>query len=143
MSTTHVSAHYTWAEFEPHDGTGIPLEAQPHIRRLCDTVLEPLRARWGGPIVIVSGYRSLAWNTRVGGAQASRHMVGDAADFRPVDLPRIGGLKSLVELMLIEHELPEVGGCGVYHSWIHLDCRPRHDGHIARWSGDRIGSERT
>ena len=142
MSTTHVSPHFSWAEFGSHDGKGIPASATPHIRRLCTTVLEPLRARFGGPLIVISGYRSPEWNTRIGGAKNSRHVVGDAADIRPVQMGDLQRLKSTLEEMILDGELPQLGGVGLYQRWIHLDCRPRKpDGKLTRWLGQGMGSE--
>ena len=45
-------------------------------------VLEPLRRFVGAPIVITSGYRSNQLNIKVGGAYASQHTLGEAADIR-------------------------------------------------------------
>ena len=50
------------------------------LRALCQNALEPLRRRFG-PIVISSGYRSLAVNRLIAGAApASQHTKGEAAD---------------------------------------------------------------
>lgn len=57
--------------------------AQRHIdslRRLADDVLDPLREVWGKPITVNSGYRCPELNRAVGGARASQHMLGQAAD---------------------------------------------------------------
>lgn len=57
--------------------------AQRHIdslRRLVDDVLDPLREAWGKPITVNSGYRCPELNRAVGGARASQHMLGQAAD---------------------------------------------------------------
>lgn len=43
-------------------------------------LLEALRAQWGNPIIITSGYRCPPHNKEVGGAARSLHMVGQAAD---------------------------------------------------------------
>lgn len=50
-----------------------------NLRLLCQNVLEPLRQRFG-PIVISSGFRSVALNRAVGGVPSSQHTKGEAAD---------------------------------------------------------------
>lgn len=45
-----------------------------------DECLDPVRELWGKPIGVNSGYRSPALNAAVGGAAASQHMKGEAAD---------------------------------------------------------------
>lgn len=57
-----------------------PAAVVSELRRLATTVLQPLRDRLGRPVVVSSGYRSPAVNTAVGGALASAHMSGRAAD---------------------------------------------------------------
>ena len=50
------------------------------LRRLAETILQPLRNHLGRPVVVSSGYRSPDVNRAVGGALASAHMSGRAAD---------------------------------------------------------------
>lgn len=47
---------------------------------LAKTVLEPLRKKYGKPIVVSSGYRSEKLNRIVGGSKTSQHVRGQAAD---------------------------------------------------------------
>lgn len=82
-----LSEHFELAEFlvsETAARRGIANEPSPEVienlRRLCQSVLEPLRAKLGRPVVITSGYRSLALNIAVGGNNSSLHMLGRAAD---------------------------------------------------------------
>jgi len=44
-------------------------------------MLETLRAYYGGPIKINSGYRTPAVNTALGSTSSSAHLTGQAADF--------------------------------------------------------------
>lgn len=55
-------------------------EVIENLRRLCQTVLEPLRMKLGSPVVITSGYRCAALNSAVGGSANSHHVLGRAAD---------------------------------------------------------------
>ena len=82
-----LSEHFELAEFlvsETATRRGIANEPTPEIidnlRRLCQSVLEPLRVKLARPVVITSGYRSLALNSAVGGSPTSHHMQGRAAD---------------------------------------------------------------
>lgn len=54
-----------------------------HLAELTETILEPLRAAWGGPIKVTSGYRCDALNKAVGGVANSVHRLGYAADLQP------------------------------------------------------------
>lgn len=81
--------------------------------------LERLRAIKGGrPLRIVSGYRCPVHNAQVGGAKASRHLVGDAADI-PYGYATVA-----------EAERAGFQGIGDKNGFaIHVDRRPRR----ARW----------
>lgn len=57
-------------------------EIVEHISELVEKVLDPLRAAYGQPIRVSSGYRCPALNTAVGGAATSVHMNGYAADLQ-------------------------------------------------------------
>lgn len=142
MSVSHISTHFTWAEAVCHDGTEVPLELQPNARILANLVLEPIRERFGHSLIPISWYRSPDWNKRVGGAQGSFHMQALAADIRPPTLLSLPRLRSVIEEMIDNNELPALGGIGIYKSWIHVDARQRRDGHIARWfGGNAVGQE--
>lgn len=71
-----LSPHFSRREFDCKDGT----RANPDPKLIA--ALERLRAAVGRPIVIVSGYRSPAYNARVGGAKRSQHLYNRAADIR-------------------------------------------------------------
>jgi hypothetical protein len=55
-------------------------EYKKNLDRLLISV-NRLRALWGKPLVVSSGYRPAAINAAVGGAKASHHMTCAAADF--------------------------------------------------------------
>ena len=58
-------------------------EAVRNLELLTENVLDRVRAEWGSPIIVTSGYRCPELNKAVGGAQYSYHMKGMAADIRP------------------------------------------------------------
>ena len=87
MNDFRLSTHFTLSEFERsataekyHIDNSVPSKYIPVLQQLCKEVLEPLRSFVGGPIVISSGYRCNALNVKVGGAYASQHTLGEAAD---------------------------------------------------------------
>ena len=47
---------------------------------LVEQLLDPIRRRYGAPIIVTSGYRCPALNTAVGGVANSHHIIGCAAD---------------------------------------------------------------
>lgn len=110
-----LSPHFSLREFVDRRTGDHPLPSVDLVEHL-----EMLRARGTGPIVIVSGYRCLATNHAVGGAELSRHTFGDAVDIRP----GICHVSAALDLGFT--------GVGVRGEWaIHLDVRP---GPVATWT---------
>lgn len=109
-----LSPHFSRHEFDCRDGS----RANPDARLI--EALERLRAICGNrPLRIVSGYRSPAYNKRVGGAPRSQHLVNRAADipsgYATVAQARQAGFRG-------------IGSSGVWAT--HVDVR---SGGIARW----------
>ena len=84
-----LTENFSLAEFERSataTACGIDNSVPPHyipvLQQLCREVLDPLRAFVGHPIVITSGYRCNQLNVKVGGAYASQHTLGEAADLK-------------------------------------------------------------
>lgn len=84
-----VTEHFTLEEFiRSNTATrlkiaNLPNKAQiANILELCRNVLEPIRERYGKPIIVTSGYRCPELNKAVGGVATSEHMQGMAADIR-------------------------------------------------------------
>lgn len=91
--------HFDWSEFRQHTNSGCSAQANAYagtfsggrvspnrtkrnVRRLMWR-LEALRAKAGAnPVGINSGFRSVAYNSCIGGASASQHQYGTAADNR-------------------------------------------------------------
>jgi hypothetical protein len=82
-----ISPNFSLAEFA-HSMTAarlgrpftVPDVFVENVRRLCLTVLEPLRIDQAIPITVLSGYRPPWLNKIVGGAPTSDHMTASAAD---------------------------------------------------------------
>lgn len=138
---TPVTEHFALEEFASHDLVCYPPEwISERLLPLC-TVLERIRAELGGlPVHILSGYRSAAHNQAVGGVPHSQHLQGRAADIvvdgvEPVVVhAHVGQLFNAGQI--------EIGGLGLYPSFVHVDIRPRPaDGHLAQWTGSGFGSE--
>lgn len=92
---------------------------------LVENVLDPLREAWGQPIIITSGYRCPALNRAVGGAAASQHVKGEAADIRTVS-DTVEDNKALYELIRVLN-LPIDQCINEYgYDWIHVSYSPRN-----------------
>lgn len=138
-----MTVHFSWHELAGHDGTDVPLEYIDEARELCE-LLELIRVDAGGePLVVVSGYRSIPYNERVGGAKHSYHCRAMAADFRTVQVAKLHGVNKMLVAQARTPRYAKLGGHGVYSHWIHVDTRPRRaDGEVVRWFGDGIGAEK-
>lgn len=103
-----LSDHFSRSEFTERD-TPAPFDVPEELVWR----LEALRRRIGRPLPLLSWYRDAAHNRAVGGARASRHLVGDA-----VDIP--SGLVRSDDALAVGFR-----GIGVCRGWaVHLDCRP-------------------
>lgn len=72
-----VSEHFRAAEFACRDGSDRILVSEELA-----ALLERLRSALGAPLTVTSGYRTAAYNKKVGGAVKSQHLLGTAADIR-------------------------------------------------------------
>lgn len=80
---------------------------QSNLSYLVDTTLEPIRATFGYPIRITSGYRSPAVNAAVGSKPSSQHLLGQAADCQVDDgflsAPAMEPLRQRIRQRILEH----------------------------------------
>lgn len=95
--------HFAWSEFAQHSNSGCSAQANAYAgtfkggkvsaRRVRNNVrrlmwrLEAVRQKAGkNPVGINSGFRSVSYNSCIGGASLSQHMYGTAADNRIADI---------------------------------------------------------
>lgn len=111
-----LSPNFKLREFACQDGSD---------KVLVDTalvgLLQQIRAHFGVPVTINSGYRTVPHNKKVGGSPKSQHLYGKAADIvvqgiKPVEVARYA-------------ETRDAGGIGLYNWGVHVDTR---DGR-SRW----------
>lgn len=91
-----MTPHFTLSEFtrsQTASRRGIDNTAPEHVRKrlklLAEAILEPVRAHFGKPVRISSGYRCLALNEAVGSKPGSQHVLGYAADFEIPGVPNL------------------------------------------------------
>ena len=93
-----------------------PRAARKMLTILVEQLLDPIRRRYGAPIIVTSGYRCPALNTAVGGVANSHHIVGCAADIKgtetPSNSPSLGRTQPSLQNNLPEHPegAPHRGG---------------------------------
>lgn len=95
------------------------------LEHLAVSYLEPLRQRFG-PVQVVSGYRTVAYNRRVGGAPNSFHIYRRAREGAAADVRCARGRPADWYAMLNRLGAP---GLGRYVDHVHVDNRAGH----ARW----------
>lgn len=118
----YLSKHFQLSEFTHSDtaekrnidNTPTPDEVG-NLLRLCDHILEPLRAKLDKPIHITSGYRCPKLNKAVGGVANSAHVQGLAADIQ------VKGM-SVEELFntIASSELPYDQVIQEFGRWVHV-----------------------
>ena len=86
---------------------------------LCEQVLEPVRAQFGRPVVITSGYRSPRLNTAIGGSASSQHCRGEAADFTVPGVSNLEVARWMHRHLAYDQLIYEFGERG----WIHASYR--------------------
>jgi hypothetical protein len=105
-------------------------EAIANLKRVCGW-LEVLRKRYGGPIIINSGYRSPQLNRKIGGVATSNHLTGCAVDIRVTGMEQA---KQYAAILLdyadeshqdFDELLIEKNRYGAI--WLHFAVRPREN----------------
>ena len=94
-----------------------PRAAQQMLTVLVEQLLDPIRRRYGAPIIVTSGYRCPALNTAVGGVANSHHIIGCAADIVAPLLSPQGG-KNQTAPFLSSPLGGSEGGCGAQTQYL-------------------------
>lgn len=74
-------------------------QQEDSLKKLANDILQPIREKYGKPIIVTSGFRCTKLNNAVGGAKSSQHCKGEAADIRSVS-DSIQDNKELFNLIL-------------------------------------------
>ena len=99
-------------------------------------LVQKIRDYYGSPIIIISGYRCPIHNARVGGSDTSEHLKGEAADIASTKPNGRMELINLIEKLIKEGKLPELGSFGwksYTNGCIHVGIRRNANGSIRRW----------
>lgn len=121
-----ITAHFSLSEFNSKDGAVMPQQVKKNVTALAQN-LQVLRNHLNLPVIITSGYRSPAYNKRVGGVANSQHLLGTAADIQVKGLSPKAVAKA-IESLIASGKMQQ-GGIGVYATFTHYDIR----GTKARW----------
>lgn len=121
-----------------------PPEVVANLKRLSETLLEPVRDLLGCPIHINSGYRADELNAAIGGAAHSAHTEGRAADLVPGVIPLANAFNAIRTSGLPFDQI--IFEC---NAWIHMAIAPTGQaprkqvltasGHPGAWSYQIVG----
>ena len=97
-------------------------KVRANLTALVANLLDPLREKWGKPIIVTSGYRCQKLNRAVGGASKSQHLSGEAAAIKAVG-GKPSDNKKLFELVQssglpFDQLIDEYG-----YQWVHVSFR--------------------
>jgi uncharacterized protein YcbK (DUF882 family) len=121
-----LTTNFNLSEFNKH-GFALSETVLRNIQALANN-LQILRDEVKKPIKITSGYRSPEHNAKVGGVKSSRHITGEAADFKIAGMtPK--EVAAVIEKLIAAGKMEE-GGLGTYSTWVHYD----HRNVKARWA---------
>lgn len=100
-------------------------QIKAELTKLCTELLQPIRDKYGKPIIVSSGYRSEALNKAVGGSKTSQHRFGQAADIKASDGNQ-RALWDVIKSMIDNGEIKQFGqliwekGNLASPQWIHI-----------------------
>ena len=100
-----------------------------HLAEMFDELRELLGSE---PITVNSGYRTLEYNRACSGAAMSQHVQGRALDIvhKWLDAREVF---ALLKEFQADGKLKLLGGLGSYPTLVHVDIRPKINGHLATW----------
>ena len=121
-----LTKNFNLSEFNKHN-FALNETVLRNIQALANN-LQVLRDEVKKPIKITSGYRSPEHNAKVKGVKNSRHITGEAADFKIAGMtPK--EVAAVIEKLIAAGKMEE-GGLGTYSTWVHYD----HRNVKARWA---------
>lgn len=121
-----LTTNFSLSEFNKHNFE-VPNDVLRNLIELAKN-LQVLRDEVKKPIKITSGYRPAQHNAKIGGATKSRHITGQAADFK-IEGYTPKQVAAVIEKLIAEGRMKN-GGIGTYSTWTHYDVR----GTQARWN---------
>ncbi len=131
-----LTRNFSRSEFDCHSGEQYPSDRQERLfllafslQRIRDHICEVTCVE--RPVTVISAYRDLEYNRKIGSNDTSRHVYGNAADIR-VEGMTPSEVYEIVEDMIGGGLIPQ-GGLGLYRksNFVHYDTR----GFEARWEG--------
>lgn len=98
-------------------------------------LLEKIRDLVDAPVTVLSGYRCPKHNAEIkNAASGSKHTLGMAADIKQFKVSN-ATFHTMIRRAWQNGELPELGGLGLYETFVHVDVFHASDGHLREWRG--------
>jgi len=130
---TKLTPNFDVKEFKCHNDVRYPtIWLVDRLEILCEQ-LEKIRALTNQSMKINSGYRTPAYNAKIGGASKSFHCEGVAIDITLKGMTSLQ-LYNAIGKLIKDKEIID-GGLGLYKSWVHYDIRTILKAKPARWIG--------
>jgi uncharacterized protein YcbK (DUF882 family) len=125
-----LTANFHISEFACNDAanTPVPKKYEANVKKVAEN-LQVLRDYLGEVIRVNSGYRTVAYNTKLQGASPnSQHLQAKAADII-VGSKTPRQLHAIIEKLIKQGKMHN-GGLGLYKTFVHFDVRATP----ARWN---------
>jgi len=128
-----LTEHFTLAELvrsdmaARHGLRNMPDDAGiERLRALCVAILEPVRAHFGRPVAVNSGYRSVALNAKIpGSSNRSQHSLCEAVDFEVSGHANAEVAWWVRDHLAFDQLILEAYVAGDPHSgWVHVSWKP-------------------
>lgn len=102
-----------------------PADIEKNLTVLIEECLDPIREKFGNPIMVTSGYRCSQLNAVCGGSSTSEHKTGFAADIDTSDNTRLWDVITSGDFKWTQliNEYPDDDG---EPSWIHISYNPNN-----------------
>lgn len=88
---------------------------------VADAILEPVRAKFGGPVIVSSFYRCKPLNRAIGSKDSSQHVLGEAVDFEVPGIPNPEVAEWVRDNLTYDQLILEFHKPGIPDSgWVHV-----------------------
>jgi len=124
LTTNFTLAEMTASQVASRNGiNNNPTAGQiENLKKLCESILQPIRNHYDAPVIISSGYRSPELCIRIGSSIDSQHAKGQAADLQVVGIDNKSLAKYIKEnldydQLILEFYKEEEGP---HSGWVHV-----------------------
>jgi hypothetical protein len=124
LTTNFTLAEMTASQVASRNGiNNNPTAGQiENLKKLCESILQPIRNHYDAPVIISSGFRSPELCIRIGSSIDSQHAKGQAADIQVVGIDNKSLAKYIKEnldydQLILEFYKEEEGP---HSGWVHV-----------------------